>query len=220
LPASLSDAFKARYGLTLYNAYGMTETSLAVAMNTPQSYREGSVGKPVPGIEVKIVDEAGRELPAGEAGEIWLKGPMVTHGYHNLPSETAAAFTPDGFFQTGDVGRRDADGFLYLVARKKELIIIAGENVAPAEVEEALMAHPAVAEAAVVGRVDPTRGEIVVAFVIPREGHPPPDPAALREFCRARGLAQWKVPREVHVVADLPRSPTGKILKRALAQPA
>jgi long-chain acyl-CoA synthetase len=220
LPASLSDAFEARYGVTLYNAYGMTETSLAIAMNTPKNHREGSVGKPVPGIELKIVDDSGHEVPPGQAGEIWLKGPMVTRGYHNLPSATDSAFTPDGFFKTGDVGRFDADGFLHLVARKKELIIIAGENVAPAEVEEALMAHPAVAEAAVVGRSDRARGEIVVAFVIPREGHPPPDAAALREFCRAQGLAQWKIPREVHLVADLPRSPTGKVLKRALPAPA
>jgi long-chain acyl-CoA synthetase len=220
LPDTLSEAFKARYGVTLYNAYGMTETSLAVAMNTPASFREGSVGKPVPGIELKIVDDAGREVPVGGAGEIWLRGPMVTRGYHNLPSETAAAFTPDGFFKTGDIGRRDADGFLYLVARKKELIIIAGENVAPAEVEAVLMAHPAVAEAAVVGRGDPTRGEIVVAFVIAREAGPPPDAAMLRDFCRARGLAQWKIPREIHIVRELPRSPTGKVLKRALTPPA
>jgi long-chain acyl-CoA synthetase len=157
-------------------------------------------------------------VPAGQQGEILLKGPMITRGYHNLPDETAAALTRDGFFRTGDLGRIDADGFLHITGRKKDLIIVAGEKASPREIEEVLMSHPAVAEAAVVGKRDDVRGEVVVSFVIIREGQSV-EADELREHCRRAGLAQWKVPREIHVVPDLPRSPTGKVLKRALVQP-
>jgi long-chain acyl-CoA synthetase len=217
LPAALRDAFAARFGVTLYEAYGMTEASLAIAMNTPQAHKPGSVGKPVPRMQVRIVDDDGSPVRTDQQGEILLRGPMVTRGYHNLPEETAAAFTRDGFFRTGDLGRVDPDGFLHITGRKKDLIIVAGEKASPREIEEALMSHPAVAEAAVVGKRDLVRGEVVAAFVIVREGQAV-EADELREHCRRAGLAQWKVPREVHVVADLPRTPTGKVLKRALVQ--
>jgi long-chain acyl-CoA synthetase len=136
-------------------------------------------------------------------------------GYHNLPTETAASVTSDGYFKTGDLGRLDSDGFLYITGRKKDLIIVAGEKIAPREIEELLMSHPAVAEAAVIGKKDQTRGEAVVAFVIARESQSP-SVEELREFCRQQGLPNWKVPREIHIVPDLPRSPTGKVLKRLL----
>jgi long-chain acyl-CoA synthetase len=216
LPTSLREAFLARFGVPLYEAYGMTETSLAISLNTPQTHRTGSVGTPIPGMQVRIVDDAGSDVPAGQSGDIWVKGPMVMKGYHNLPTETAAAFTPDGFFRTGDLGRFDAEGFLYITGRRKDLIIVAGEKASPREIEETLMSHPAVAEAAVVGKTDVSRGEVVAAFVIAREGQSP-TPEELREFCRGQGLAQWKVPRDVRIVQDLPRSPTGKVLKRVLA---
>ena len=217
LPAALREAFEARFGVTLYEAYGMTETSLAIALNTPQMHKRGSVGKPIPGMQVKIVDENGNALSAEQSGEIWVKGPMVMKGYHNLPAETAAVLTPDGWFKTGDLGRIDTDGFLFITGRKKDLIIVAGEKASPREIEETLMAHPGVAEAAVIGKTDATRGEVVVAYVIPRQGQNPTE-EELRAFCRQHGLAQWKVPRTVHVVEDLPRSPTGKVLKRALKE--
>jgi long-chain acyl-CoA synthetase len=217
LPATLRDAFASRFGVTLLDAYGMTETSLAIALNTPQIYKAGSVGKPVPGAQIKIVDDDGNVLPREQPGEIWVKGPMVMQGYHNLPAETAAALTADGYFRTGDLGKLDADGFLHLTGRKKDLIIVAGEKVAPREIEEALMAHPAVAEAAVIGKRSASRGEAVIAFVVARQG-PPPTTEDLRKFCSERGLPAWKVPREVRIVQELPRSPTGKILKRALVQ--
>jgi long-chain acyl-CoA synthetase len=217
LPTVLRDAFLARFGVPLYEAYGMTETSLAISLNTPQMHRPGSVGRPIPGMRVRIVDDAGNDLAAGEPGEIWVKGPMVMKGYHNLPTETAAVLTPDGYFKTGDLGRFDSDGFLYITGRKKDLIIVAGEKVSPREIEELLMSHPAVVEAAVVGKKDASRGEVVVAFVIGREGLSM-TPEELREFCRSQGLAQWKVPREVRIVDDLPRSATGKVLKRVLAE--
>jgi long-chain acyl-CoA synthetase len=216
LPATLVEAFRARYGITLLDAYGMTETSLAVALNTPQAFKLGSVGRPVPGMRVQIIDDAGNDLPAGQTGEIVVKGPMVMKGYHNLPTETAAVMTADGGFKTGDLGRIGADGFIYVTGRKKDLIIVSGEKVSPREVEEALMTHPAVAEAAVIGRKDATRGEVVTAFVIGREGVSL-NPETLREHCRQQGLPPWKVPREIQVVQDFPRSPTGKVLKRELA---
>src|SRR5205823_4589094 len=123
-----------------------------------------------PGAEVRIADESGVALPVGQTGEVWLKGPMIMKGYWNLPAETAAALTPEGFFKTGDLGKLDADGFLYITGRKKDMIIVAGEKAFPREIEDALMRHPAVAEAAVVGKKDPSRGEVVVAFVTSKEG--------------------------------------------------
>jgi long-chain acyl-CoA synthetase len=217
LSAALREAFQARFHVPLLEAYGMTETSLAIALNTPQSHKPGSVGKAVPNMEVRIVDDAGNALPQGQSGEIWVRGPMVMNGYHNLPAETAAAVTADGFFKTGDLGTIDADGFIYITGRKKDLIIVAGEKASPREIEETLMRHPAVAEAAVIGKPDANRGEVVVAYVIAAEGQAP-KVEELREFCRQQGLAQWKVPREIRLVPDLPRSPTGKVLKRSLAE--
>src|SRR5437016_10297826 len=122
-------------------------------------YPPVSVDKPIPGVQIRIVDDDGNVLPPGKSGEIWVEGHMVMRGYHNLPAETAAALTADGYFKTGDLGHLDADGFLHLTGRKKDLIIVAGEKVAPREVEETLTAHPAVAEAAVIGRTHPARGQ-------------------------------------------------------------
>ena len=217
LPSTLREAFKQRFGIPLYEGYGLSETSPVVSLNTPQVNRPGSVGRLVPGASVKIADDSGNALPSGQIGEVWLKGPMIMKGYHNLPKETGDALTADGYFKTGDLGTIDADGFLSITGRKKDMIIVAGEKAYPREIEEALMRHPAVAEAAVVGKKDPSRGEVIVAFVMPKEGQAP-QPDQLRDFARDHGLAQWKVPREVFVVQDLPRSPTGKVLKRELAQ--
>ncbi|MDB5173368.1 MAG: acyl-CoA synthetase, long chain-fatty acid:CoA ligase, partial [Phycisphaerales bacterium] len=123
----------------------------------------------------------------------------------------------DGHFKTGDLGMIDPEGYLHITGRKKDMIIVAGEKAYPREIEDVLMAHPAVAEAAVVGKKDPGRGEVIAAFVIPREGQNV-KPDELRDFCRQHGLAQWKIPRDIQIVADLPRSPTGKVLKRELAE--
>jgi long-chain acyl-CoA synthetase len=216
LPATLREAFKQRFGVTILEGYGLTETSPVVSLNTPQVRKAGSVGKPLPNTQIKIVDESGKALPTGQIGEVWVKGPMVMKGYHNLPEETGEVLTADGYFKTGDLGQIDSDGFLHITGRKKEMIIVAGEKAYPREIEDTLMRHPAVAEAAVLGKKDPGRGEVVVAFVIPREGQSP-KPDELRDFARQQGLAQWKVPREITIVKELPRSPTGKVLKRELA---
>ena len=217
LPHALREGFKKRFDTTIYEGYGLTETAAVATLNAPQDSRPGSVGKPVPGLQIKIAGDDGNALPQGQTGEVWLKGPMIMQGYFNLPDETAAALTGDGFFKTGDLGHVDKDGFLFITGRKKDLIIIAGEKAAPREIEEMLMRHPTVAEAAVIGRKDPSRGEAIVAFVTARENQKPEE-RALRDFCREQGLMQWKIPKEIRVVDDLPRSPTGKVLKRVLAE--
>lgn len=217
LPTALREGFAQRFNVQILEGYGLTETSPVVALNTPGDHRPGSVGKPVPGVSVRIADDQGQPLPIGESGEVWLKGPMIMKGYHNLPQDTAAVLTGDGFFKTGDLGKIDEDGYLFITGRKKELIIVSGEKASPREIEEVLLRHPAVADAAVVGKKDPSRGEVVVAFVIAKEGQSL-QPEDLRDFCRTQGLPQWKIPREVFLQNDLPRSPTGKVLKRALAE--
>jgi long-chain acyl-CoA synthetase len=217
LPEALRQRFGQRFGVPLLEGYGLSETTGPIALNVPQAQRPGSVGRLVPGASARFVGEDGNNVPDAQDGEIWLKGPMVMRGYHNLPDETAAALTGDGYLKTGDIGRMDSDGYLYITGRKKEMIIVAGEKASPREIEDVLMRHPDVADAAVVGKKDASRGEVVVAFVVAKEGHEVKSDG-LRDFCRENGLAQWKCPREVHAVPDLPRSPTGKVLKRVLVE--
>jgi long-chain acyl-CoA synthetase len=216
LPPKIREGFHARFGIPLYEGYGLTETAPVVAINVPQAHRPGSVGKLLPGAEVKITDEEGKPLAVGQQGEVWLRGPMIMKGYYNLPAETANVLTADGFFKTGDLGKLDADGYLYITGRKKDLIIVGGEKAVPREIEDTIARHPAVAEAAVVGKKDPSRGEVVVAFVTLKPGATASGDE-IREFSRSQNLMQWKVPREVYVVDELPRSPTGKVLKRVLS---
>ena len=217
LPANVREGFFQKFQKHILEGYGLTETIGPVTVNVPHARMDGSVGKPMPGVIIKITDDDGNALPQGQSGEVWLKGPMIMKGYFNLPQETTAAITADGFFKTGDLGRVDDQGFLYITGRKKDLIIVAGEKAVPREIEEALMKHPAVAEAAVLGKKDASRGEVVVAFIVLHEGQSP-RPDELKEACRAQGLASFKVPREIIVVKEFPRSPTGKVLKRVLAE--
>jgi long-chain acyl-CoA synthetase len=216
-PAALREKFLERFKVPLLEGYGLTETSPVISLNVPQIMRAGSVGKPLPGAEIRIAGENGEALSREEIGEIWVRGPMVMKGYYNLPEATAAAITSDGFFKTGDLGKIDSDGFLFITGRKKDMIIVAGEKVYPREVEDVLAQHESVAEAAVLGKKDASRGEVVVAFVTPREGQEIRGDV-LRDFCRAKGLPQWKCPREIIAVGELPHSPTGKVLKRVLAE--
>jgi acyl-CoA synthetase (AMP-forming)/AMP-acid ligase II len=201
------------------NGYGLTETSGAAVSNGGANYvaRPDSVGKPAsPVMAVKIVDENNNEVPTGETGEICIQGPTVFKGYFNLPDATAAAIV-DGWFHTGDVGRLDDDGYLYVVDRIKDVIIRGGENIYAAEIEGVLYEHPDVQEAAIVGLPDEKYGEIVGAFVRLHDGA-----AAtaddLREWVAGR-LAAFKVPAVVEIRdAELPRNATGKILKRELRE--
>jgi len=204
LPPAYRDGYRQRFGRDLLEGYGLTETSPTLALNLPDANRPGTVGRPLPGVQVRL---------AGEDNEIQVRGPGVMKGYYNRPQENAHAFTADGWFRTGDMGRLDADGYLSITGRIKELIIRGGEKIMPREVEEVLGQYPGVLEAAVIGEPDGDRGEAVVAFVLP--GDSPPAPEALRDFCRER-LAEFKVPRRFTIARDLPRGPTGKLLKRAL----
>ncbi len=214
-PLSLKTAhlFEERFGKRIYEGYGMTEASPVVAWNTPRACRLGSVGRPLPGVSVAAMDERGCSLPPGSAGELVVRGHCVMRGYLNKPAQTAVALR-DGVLHTGDIGRLDGDGFVYITGRAKDMLIVGGENVFPAEIEAVLTDFPGVADAAVIGVPDAVRGEVPVAFVIPAVGVQP-EPSELRSFCRTR-LAGYKVPREIRIHADLPRSATGKILKRAL----
>ena len=215
LPGRVRESFRRKFDSDLMEGYGLTETCGPICINMPHAHRPGSVGRPIPGGEVLIVDDNGRPLPDGQTGEILMRGPMVFARYHNLPDATAAARTEDGYFRSGDLGHVDADGYLFVTGRKKDMLIVGGENVYPREIEEVLGQHESVGEAAVVGREDASRGEVPIAFVIAAEGHAV-DESALRDFCRAQGLANFKIPKEVREVKELPRSPTGKVLKREL----
>jgi len=214
LPPAVLEAFEARHGVRIYEGYGPTECSPVLTVNPLSDARKiGSVGPALPGVTLRIADEAGRSLPPGEVGEVVARGPNVMQGYLNRPEETAEVLR-DGWYHTGDLGRMDADGYLYIVDRKKDLILVGGLNVYPREVELALEGHPAVAEAAVIGVPDPLRGEVVKALVIPRSGEAPAA-ADLIQWCRQR-LANYKVPRTIDLVSDFPRTITGKVLKAEL----
>lgn len=197
------------------DAYGLTETvSGDTFLDRDHALSKlGSVGRPVPHTRVRIVDDTGREVPAGELGEITLRGPKVFAGYWRDEKATAAALR-DGWFHTGDIGHLDEDGFLYIDDRKKDMIVSGGENIATPEVERVLYEHPAVLEAAVVGLDHPRWGEVPRAFVVFRPGASA-RPDELREFCRER-LAKFKVPTRFDTVDELPRTPSGKVLKRTL----
>ncbi|MEQ8393572.1 AMP-binding protein [Thalassobaculum sp.] len=203
-------------GARYIDAYGLTETcSGDTTMEAGMEIAKiGSVGRPLAHVEIEIRDDTGAALPAGSEGEICLRGAKITRGYWKDLERTAAAFWPDGWFRSGDVGYLDPDGFLYLTDRKKDLIISGGENIASSEVERVIYELPQVSEAAVVARPDPQWGERPVAVVALKPGGVLDYPA-LQAHCRAR-LAGFKVPRELHLVDALPRNPSGKVLKRVL----
>jgi long-chain acyl-CoA synthetase len=215
LPASVADGFRERFGVTIAEGFGMTETGPVTNWCRPAEYRPRSVGRALPGVVERITDPAsGRDLPPGQDGELRIAGPNVMRGYYNRPEETAAAFDERGFLRSGDIGRFDEDGFLYITGRLKEMLIVGGENVFPREIEEVLNQHPSVKESGVVGVTDPVRGELPLAFVEVREGHGF-DERALLGWCRQR-LAGYKVPREIRRVESLPRNATGKVSRREL----
>jgi long-chain acyl-CoA synthetase len=216
MPVDAMEKFKERYGFELLERYGMTETAVVIASNPLKGKRKpGSVGLPIPGVEVKIVDDEDNPLPVNEVGEIVVRGPNVMKGYWNRPQETEEAFR-NGWFHTGDLGKIDEEGYLHIVGRKKEMIISGGFKVFPREVEEVLHTHPKVKEVAVVGIPDPVRGESVKAYIVLKDGTTATE-KELDEYCR-NNLAAFKVPRIYEFVSSIPRTPSGKILNRLLSQ--
>jgi long-chain acyl-CoA synthetase len=214
MPVAMMSAFERRFGIPLLEGDGPTECSPVTCVNPLAGARKpGSVGLPIPGVEMRILDGQGLEVPDGTPGEVCVRGPSVMVGYHNLPEATREAFFGD-WFRTGDLGTRDADGYFFLVDRIKDLIIVNGMNVYPRAVEEVLYAHPAVAEAAVVGDLDPRHGEVPVAHVSLEAGAVA-STAELKEWCRER-LGRHELPRRFVIREALPRNAAGKILKREL----
>lgn len=218
LAPDLTRAFEEVFGCPLRDGYGMSEVGGGITL-TPVSVapKAGSVGPALPGSELRILDLAtGAPLPAGERGEVALRSPSVMRGYLSDPEATRAALDPDGWLLTGDIGYVDQQGHLFLVDRKKELIIRSGYNVYPREVEDVLLEFPGVREAAVVGAPDDEHGEEVVALIVPAPDHVGRlEPDAVKAFARQR-LAAYKYPRHVFVVAELAKTPTGKIAKREI----
>jgi long-chain acyl-CoA synthetase len=215
LPQAVADGFFERFERRISEGYGLTETSPVTNWCLPHEWRPRSVGRTVPGVDERIIAPDGSEAARGSDGEVRIKGPNVMAGYWNLPDESRAVFDERGYFRTGDMGRIDADGHLYITGRIKEMLIIGGENVFPREIEEVLDRHESVKASAVIGVRDESRGETPVAFVELRDGACF-DENALRAWCRAH-LAQFKVPRDLRVRDALPRNATGKIMRRALA---
>ncbi len=221
LPVEILKKFESLTGATLVEGYGLTEASPVTHANPldeKSKRKEGSIGVALPDTVAKIVDmESGRELQVGEVGELVVRGPQVMKGYWNSPGETKMALH-DGWLHTGDIAKTDADGYFYIVERKKDMIDVAGFKAWPREIEEVLYEHPAVKEAAVIGVPDPRRGEAVKAFVILKEDRVKDVTGTeLQQFCKQR-LAGYKVPQEIEFVKELPRSMIGKVLRRVLRE--
>jgi long-chain acyl-CoA synthetase len=213
MPAEIVRQWHQEYRLSIHESYGMTESASIVTFNHRYRHKIGAVGVAAGLAEVKLIDSQDKEVRPGETGEIVIRSPNIMKGYFNQPEETANALR-NGWFHSGDVGRFDDEGYLYIVDRTKDLIITGGENVFPREVEELLYSHEAVNECAVVGKPHPEYGEAVTAFVTLKEGNVPDEEGMIR-FCKER-LARYKVPKRIHFVKELPKSPQGKILKREL----
>jgi long-chain acyl-CoA synthetase len=214
VPLELADEFEKRTGARVLEAYGMTETSPSVSlMRRADPRRPGSCGKPIPGIEVAILDDDDRPMPTGEPGEVCIRGPNVMAGYYNMPEETENALR-NGWLHSGDVGYMDEDGYLYITERKKDLIIRGGFNIYPRDVEEVLYGHPSVLEAAVVGVPDAKLGEEVKAYVVLRPGMTATE-GDLFDYC-CDHLAKFKTPKSVTFLDELPKNPIGKVLKKDL----
>lgn len=226
LPNSVFETYMQRFGLKLLEGYGLTETSPAMNWATNDRWKQHSVGLSLPGQTTVVVDEENRILPANREGEILTAGPFIMKGYYKRPDLTAGvmcnlqvlnnegATVSRQFFRTGDIGRIDEDGYLYITGRKKEMLIIGGENVFPREIEEVINSHADVHASAVIGRKDDMRGEVPIAFVEMEEGKAF-DEAGVRKLCRDN-LAGYKVPKEFRAVEKLPRNATGKIMRREL----
>ena len=214
MPQEISRRWTERFGRPVFEGYGLTESSPFATYNHDFRHRLGSIGTPVENTEVRVVDEEWHQVPAGEWGEIAMRGPGVMRGYWNRPEETAAVVR-DGWLRSGDIGTVDDEGYLFIVDRAKDMINSAGFKIWPAEVEQVLYRHPAIAEAAVYGVADPVRGEVVHASIVARDARVTADDVIA--YCRER-IATYKAPAHVDLVDSLPKNATGKILKRVLRE--
>ena len=216
MPVEVMHAFNRKYNVTILEGYGLSETSPVASFNhLDREPKPGSIGIPIWGVEMRVVDSEGREVPNGELGEIVIRGHNVMKGYYKRPEATADAIR-NGWFYSGDIAYRDDDGFFFIKDRVKDMIIRGGFNVYPREIEEVLYGHPAIAEAAVIGVPDPALGEEVKAVVAFKPGQTATE-AEIIEYCKER-LAAYKYPRFVEIRDTLPKTATGKILKRELRQ--
>jgi long-chain acyl-CoA synthetase len=215
LHPSVAEKWRAITGRPLAEGYGLTEASPVVACNSYEAPRVGTVGVPLPSTEISIREDE-VEMPPGQPGELWVRGPQVMRGYWNRPDETAKALAPDGWLRTGDVAVMEDDGFIRIVDRKKDLIIVSGFKIFPNEVEAVVSEHPAVLEGGCIGVPDVRSGEAVKIFVVLRDGHSI-TAEELREHCRLH-LTAYKIPKHVEFRASLPKTNVGKILRRELAR--
>ena len=218
MPAELMRAFEEKFGCIILEGYGLSETSPVASFNHPDRERKpGSIGTPIEGVEMQVWDDDGNEVPQGEVGEIVIRGHNIMKGYWNRPDANREAITEDGWFRTGDMAKMDEDGYFFIVDRKKDLIIRGGYNVYPREIEEVLYEHPAVQEAAVIGVPHDELGEEVGAAVVLKEGESV-DEDELKSYVKEQ-VAAYKYPRKVWFMDELPKGPTGKILKREIEVP-
>jgi long-chain acyl-CoA synthetase len=207
-------AFQKKFKCTVYEAYGLSEASPAVSTNYHnRPTKPGSIGQPIPEVEVRIVDEQDKDVSAGAVGELLVKGPNVSAGYYKLPEETAKTFR-NGWLYTGDMARMDKDGYLYIVERKKDLILRGGFNIYPRDLEEILYKHPAIKDAVAIGVPDPVMGEEIKVYIVLKEGAKA-TPEEIREYCQGQ-LAKNKWPKDIEFLDALPRNPMGKILRKEL----
>ena len=216
LHPSVMDKWQGITKRPLVEGYGLTEASPVVACNVPGAQRDGSVGLPLPSTEISIRDDDNREVPASQAGELCVRGPQVMRGYWNMPDETAKTLDADGWLHTGDIATMDADGFIRIVDRKKDMIIVSGFKVFPNEIETVLASHPKVLEAGCIAVPDAETGQAVKAFVVPQPGETI-GIDELRKFCREQ-LTGYKVPKHIEFCTSLPKTNVGKVLRRALLE--
>lgn len=215
LPQQVAEDFQRKFNIGVTEGYGLSEASPVVATNPQQRAKHLSIGKPIPGVSVRIVNPEGGDLPNGEVGELIVQGPNVMRGYFNLPEETKRALR-GGWLHTGDLAYQDEEGYLFIIDRLKDMIITHGENIYPREIEELLYRYPGVCEAAVIGRPDALRGQVVCAYLVLAEGQVL-NKKAIKEYLRDK-LAAYKIPREFIQLDTLPKNQSGKIMKRLLCK--
>jgi len=216
LTRSVADEWEELVGCPVFEGYGLTECSPIVSVNSPSHNKPGTVGIPVVATEVKVVDDEGNELATGETGELWIRGPQVMQGYWQREEETRQVLTEDGWFKSGDFVQLDSEGYVKIVDRKKDMILVSGFNVIPGEIEDYVNTHQDILESAAIGIPDEHSGEIVVLYVVRRKDSTLTE-QELKAFCR-EGLTAYKLPRQIHFSDDLPKSNIGKVLRRELRE--